>query len=701
MEVDGGKRYGAEDLLQAYPLHRACRDGDLSALSSLLGDSVVSVCDAVGQDPLFGWTPAHWASHNGKVDCLQMLLSAGVSCNVATQEKGLTLAHVAALEGQASCLAWLCQNRVAVDARDDMGESAVHKAVRCGSVQCLHILRQHGADLSLQNWQGETAADLAMSHLQGPCLEYFRAGGDALHVRTAMHLDAGASNGAAGNRKRLQAAEMETNGEAAKRARVEHEMAETPPQSATPSNDHGDGQDDTLPGIEEEDEHEEQAAARMDESECHIVTAEKSDGLPPVAVLPRRIPREEHWRFQPFFGIGTTDVATHLQNSQWETTATLSHTASGRGTNSLDGRDKNGRNWFVHAPYANGTVMMDSISSSDQPVMCGSAYSDASVTTIGRDDDGGSGATFHVSNNSNHASDMHVSTPSNGVSHVESMSVEVDDAREAPMACRVAHSVAMTTHLFPNGDAMGLTKQSPMQKTQGATDHNNYACEMLSSFLYNVSFNTEQVQAPLSYFARESHNPALTAGKGTIRVGHKRTASGGVVGLNGSTNGKHIGTKGTTMESRCGNGSVEVTRDYVPGLPGCQPVFQKTPFLLKGQEFREMQCSNHGDDAEMAPMDDVPAVDYPHLPQNGFAVTNGNMQRVMENANIYSGTVDQSMALCTAIGSASPQKLRSTGDLMSNGAAEHREMVNHCLGYDTQVAETINSYEEVLYGHAY
>ncbi|XP_071477915.1 uncharacterized protein [Diadema antillarum] len=226
-----------------------------------------------------------------------------------------------------------------------------------------------------------------MSHLQGPCLEYFRAGGDALHARTAGHLDAGASNGAAGNRKRLQAAEMETNGEAAKRARVEH------------------------------------------------------------------------------VGIGTTNVATHLQNSQWETTATLSHTASGRGMNLLGGRDKNGRNWFVHAPYANGTAMMDSISSSDQPVMCGSAYSDASVPMIGRDDDGGGGATFHVSKNSNHASDVHIFTPSNGVSHEESMSVEVDDAREAPMACLVAHSVAMTTHLIPNGDAMGLTKQSPMQKT--------------------------------------------------------------------------------------------------------------------------------------------------------------------------------------------------------------------------------------------
>ncbi|XP_072171286.1 uncharacterized protein [Diadema setosum] len=387
MEVDGGKRYGAEDLLQAYPLHRACRDGDLSALSSLLGDSVVSVCDAVGQDPLFGWTPAHWASHNGKVDCLQMLLSAGVSCNITTQEKGLTLAHVAALEGQASCLAWLCQNRVAVDARDDMGESAVHKAVRCGSVQCLHILRQHGADLSLQNWQGETAADLAMSQLQGPCLDYFRAAGDALHPRTAGHLDAGASNGAAGNRKRLQAAEMEMNGEAAKRAKVEH------------------------------------------------------------------------------VGIGTTDVATHLQNSQWETTATLSHTTSEHGTNSLGDGDKNGGNWLAPGQYRNGTVMMDTISSSNQPVMCGTTNSDGSVTTIGLGADGGSGATFHVSNNSNHASDMHAFTPSNGANHQESMSVEVDDTEEAPVACRDAHSVAMTTHLFPNGDAMGLTKQSPMQKT--------------------------------------------------------------------------------------------------------------------------------------------------------------------------------------------------------------------------------------------
>lgn len=55
----------SEDLLNSqYPVHRACRDGDISALSLLLTSSEV---DLYQEDGFYGWTPIHWAAHFGKV----------------------------------------------------------------------------------------------------------------------------------------------------------------------------------------------------------------------------------------------------------------------------------------------------------------------------------------------------------------------------------------------------------------------------------------------------------------------------------------------------------------------------------------------------------------------------------------------------------------------------------------------------------
>lgn len=53
-----------------YPLHRACRDGDVGALCSLLQRST-NQADLVAEDSFYGWTPIHWAAHFGKVIKMQ------------------------------------------------------------------------------------------------------------------------------------------------------------------------------------------------------------------------------------------------------------------------------------------------------------------------------------------------------------------------------------------------------------------------------------------------------------------------------------------------------------------------------------------------------------------------------------------------------------------------------------------------------
>lgn len=58
--------FSSEELLSLrFPLHRACRDGDIAALRSLLAASAPA--DVGLEDNFYGWTPLHWAAHFGKV----------------------------------------------------------------------------------------------------------------------------------------------------------------------------------------------------------------------------------------------------------------------------------------------------------------------------------------------------------------------------------------------------------------------------------------------------------------------------------------------------------------------------------------------------------------------------------------------------------------------------------------------------------
>lgn len=58
--------FSSEELLALrFPLHRACRDGDLAALCALLQSAPRESLAA--EDSFYGWTPIHWAAHFGKV----------------------------------------------------------------------------------------------------------------------------------------------------------------------------------------------------------------------------------------------------------------------------------------------------------------------------------------------------------------------------------------------------------------------------------------------------------------------------------------------------------------------------------------------------------------------------------------------------------------------------------------------------------
>lgn len=51
-------------LVKNFPIHRACRDGDVEQLASLLSVGPVNLYE---EDDFYGWTPIHWAAYFGKV----------------------------------------------------------------------------------------------------------------------------------------------------------------------------------------------------------------------------------------------------------------------------------------------------------------------------------------------------------------------------------------------------------------------------------------------------------------------------------------------------------------------------------------------------------------------------------------------------------------------------------------------------------
>lgn len=56
-----------EVFLSQFPVHRACRDGDLHGLISLV-ERMSNQAHLTAEDSGYGWTPLHWAAHYGQVE---------------------------------------------------------------------------------------------------------------------------------------------------------------------------------------------------------------------------------------------------------------------------------------------------------------------------------------------------------------------------------------------------------------------------------------------------------------------------------------------------------------------------------------------------------------------------------------------------------------------------------------------------------
>ncbi|XP_072303955.1 uncharacterized protein [Eucyclogobius newberryi] len=155
-----------EAFTRCFPLHRACRDGDVAGLLALLrrlSDHATPAGHLSTEDCHYGWTPLHWAAHYGQLECVMLLVQMGCEVNTASSRFDQTPTHTAAFGGHSHCVVWLTQAGADVNRQDLTGEAPIHKAARTGSLECIQVLLVAGAKPHVRNACGQTAADLAQA----------------------------------------------------------------------------------------------------------------------------------------------------------------------------------------------------------------------------------------------------------------------------------------------------------------------------------------------------------------------------------------------------------------------------------------------------------------------------------------------------------------------------------------------------------
>ncbi|XP_033743121.1 ankyrin repeat domain-containing protein 10-like isoform X2 [Pecten maximus] len=168
-EYEGLSSSTDELLKTQFPLHQACRDGDLETLSSLLSSGNYNLYE---EDGLYGWTPVHWAAHFGKLTCLMRLLEHGASFDSTTNRFNQTPAHIAAFGGKGHCLKWLLHCGAMINQQDYLGETPIHKAARTGSMECVSLLVSQGCKLSIRNHNNQTPSQVAAESGYQECANY-------------------------------------------------------------------------------------------------------------------------------------------------------------------------------------------------------------------------------------------------------------------------------------------------------------------------------------------------------------------------------------------------------------------------------------------------------------------------------------------------------------------------------------------------
>lgn len=166
----------SEDIIKRdFPVHRACRDGDVKFLHQVR--EVATREQLTAEDKFYGWTPIHWAAYFGQADCLAVLVGFGIGVNLRTTRFKQTPCHIASFGGHPRCLIQLLRSGANFHAQDYLGETPVHKAARVGNAECIGVLLHNGSRVDLCNNNGHSPCDLARMQGFQECVKLLETAG--------------------------------------------------------------------------------------------------------------------------------------------------------------------------------------------------------------------------------------------------------------------------------------------------------------------------------------------------------------------------------------------------------------------------------------------------------------------------------------------------------------------------------------------
>lgn len=137
-----------------------CREGNAMQVRVWLDDTEHDM----NQGDDHGFSPLHWASKEGHMKIVDLLMLRGARIN-ATNRGDDTPLHLAAAHGHRDILNMLLRNRADVNFTNEHGNTPLHYACFWGYQSVAEDLVHHGALVSLANKDGDTPLDKARGTL--------------------------------------------------------------------------------------------------------------------------------------------------------------------------------------------------------------------------------------------------------------------------------------------------------------------------------------------------------------------------------------------------------------------------------------------------------------------------------------------------------------------------------------------------------
>ncbi|MFO7956658.1 MAG: ankyrin repeat domain-containing protein [Candidatus Brocadiia bacterium] len=158
------------------PLSLACEEGE-AAMVRLLLEAGASVSVERADD-----NPLYWAAWTGCVECIELLVAAGADLNART-ELGTTALHAAAQAGRVEAAKALINAGAALSLADKNDQTPLHTALVWGNVDVAELLLRSGADVHAKNDDGWTPLHMAAAGGAGQVARALVAAGADPQVR--------------------------------------------------------------------------------------------------------------------------------------------------------------------------------------------------------------------------------------------------------------------------------------------------------------------------------------------------------------------------------------------------------------------------------------------------------------------------------------------------------------------------------------